>query len=382
MENEHRKPPALEIRLFGTFQILVHGEPAPPLRSRQGQALFGLLVLRHASETNREWLASTLWPDSSEAQARYNLRRNLTDLRRSLGSESGRLLSPAPRVLRLDLTGAEVDALTFDAAVSAGGRENWERAAALYRGELLSGCDTEPLNRERQEKEQAYYNLLEKLAVEAAKRDSAAAICWLRRLLAADPLRETALRDLMQMLALRSELAAITEAYRDFRLYLRRELNADPAPETAALYRELSLPKRSAVSAPATASPTVPRRLPAPLSRLIGREAEIAAVRDALGIARLLTLIGMGGIGKTRLALAVAEAAEDFPGGLWFIDLAPLTEGAAVSPAIAAALEVAAQAGQTTGDALLAFLAPRRALLILIIANIFSRTAPRSRKPC
>ena len=55
--------------------------PAPLLRSRQGQALFGLLVLRHDSEIDREWLAFALWPDSSETQARYNLRRNLTDLR-------------------------------------------------------------------------------------------------------------------------------------------------------------------------------------------------------------------------------------------------------------------------------------------------------------
>ena len=263
------------------------------------------------------------------------------------------------------MRGADADAATFDRWIAAGGREHWERAAELYRGELLPGCDAEPLNRERQERAQAYLNALENLAADALPADPAAAIRWLRRLLAADPLREIALRDLMRALALRGELAAITEAYRDFRLYLRRELNADPAPETVALYRELSLPERSALSAafPDAAARNI-RRLPAALSRLIGRDEEIAAVGNALKIARLLTLTGAGGMGKTRMALAVAEAANDFPGGIWFLDLAPLTESAAVLPAIAAALEVSAQAGQAPRDALISFLAPRHALLI------------------
>ena len=364
-ENESRKPPSLEIRLFGTFQVLVHGEPMPPLRSRQGQALFGLLVLRHASEIDREWLAFALWPDSSETQARYNLRRNLTDLRHSLGGESWRLLSPSPRSLRFDLTGAMVDSGAFDACLAAGGREQWERAAALYCGELLPGCDAEILLEERRQREQAYFDALEKLANDAAERDPGAAIAWLRRLLAADPLRETALRDLMQALSRRGELAAITEAFRDFRLYLHRELNAEPAPETLALYRKLSLPNRDVPSLVRAAAPAVSRRLPAPLTRLIGRETETSAILAALRIARLLTLTGTGGIGKTRLALEAAEAAEDFPGGAWFVDLSPLTESASVLPALAAALEVAPQAGETTAAALKMYLAPRRALLLL-----------------
>ena len=364
-ENERRKPPSLEIRLFGTFQVLVHGEPISALRSRQGQALFGLLVLRHAVDIDREALAFALWPDSSEAQARYNLRRNLTDLRHALGSESWRLLSPAPRVLRFDLAGAFVDVTAFDAAVLSEKREDWAGAAALYHGELLSGCDGDALTEERRRREQAYFDLLEKLANEAAERDPGEALTWLRRLIAADPLRETARRDLMRALSRRGELAAITEAYRDFRLYLHREMNAEPAPETVALYRELSLPERAAGSAPAAGLSAAPRRRPASLSRLIGRETETAAVCDALRIARLLTLAGAGGIGKTRLALAVAEAANDFSGGVWFVDLAPLTEGASVPPAILAALEVTPPPGQSGADALIAFLSPRCALLIL-----------------
>ncbi len=364
-ETESKISPSLEIRLLGTFQIVVNGIPTAPLRSRQGQALLGLLALRHASEIDREWLAFALWPDSSEAQARYNLRRNLTDLRRSLGSEAARLLAPTPRTLRLDLTGAVADFADFDAALAAGGREHWEQAAALYRGDLLPGCDMEAINRERERRTQGYFEALEHLAAEAAAENPGAAAGWLRRLLAADPLRESALRDLMRLLAQRGEFAAITEAYRNFRVYLRRELSADPAPETAELYRELSVPDRNA-PLPVPPAAAAPRRLPAPLSRLIGRDTEIAATGAALKIARLLTLVGMGGIGKTRLALAAAEStsAEVGAGGVWFVDFAPLTEGASVLPALARALEVAPQAAQTAEAALREFLAPCRALLI------------------
>src|SRR5690349_130931 len=69
----------LEIRLLGTFAVHVHGKPLERLRSRQGQWLLALLVLRQGMDTDREWLASTLWPDSSTAQALYNLRRNLSN---------------------------------------------------------------------------------------------------------------------------------------------------------------------------------------------------------------------------------------------------------------------------------------------------------------
>ena len=254
--------------------------------------------------------------------------------------------------------------MTFDVCAAADGREQWERAAALYGGELLPGCDADILREERRQREETFLNLLENLAKEAAPRDPGAATGWLKRLLAADPLRETALRSLMQALARRGEIAAITEAYRDFRLYLRRELNAEPAPETMALYRELSMPNRDA--APVRAASTAgPRRLPSPLTRLIGRDAETAAIMEALRIARLLTLTGMGGIGKTRLALEAAAGAQDFPGGAWFLDLSPLTEGASVLPALAATLELAPQAGETAVDALKTYLAPRRALLLM-----------------
>jgi non-specific serine/threonine protein kinase len=110
----------------------------------------------------------------------------------------------------------------------------------------------------------------------------------------------------------------------------------------------------------------VPDALPLPLTRLIGREREVARVVELLGAARLLTLTGSGGVGKTRLALAVARATADrHPDGVAWVDLAPLADSALVAPAVAAAFGIRDAPGQAPRDALLAGLAGRRALAVV-----------------
>src|SRR5262249_15915582 len=133
----------LEFRLFGTFEARSQGEPLPPLRYRKEQWLLALLVLYHDREVSREWLASTFWPDNEQNQARFYLRRSLSTLRHALGKEGSRLLSPTPRTLRFDLTGAYADVLYFDQATFAPATtpaEALEQAVLLYRGPLLVDC--------------------------------------------------------------------------------------------------------------------------------------------------------------------------------------------------------------------------------------------------
>ena len=108
--------------------------------------------------------------------------------------------------------------------------------------------------------------------------------------------------------------------------------------------------------------------LPTTLTRLIGREAEVHALRIVLrrDDVRLVTLTGAGGTGKTRLAIAVAAELHDaFPDGIFFVDLSPLTDPDLVVPTIAAVLGVREVAGQRLIDTLSTFLAPKRVLLLL-----------------
>ncbi|MBI3722083.1 MAG: hypothetical protein HY248_05970, partial [Fimbriimonas ginsengisoli] len=164
MSEADRSTAPLVIRLFGAMEVQREGRPLPPLRARAGQWLLALLVLHHDRDVERDTLAALLWPDSSEEQAAYNLRRNLTDLRRALGPDAARLRSPTFRTLRLDLTGADVDLIAFDDAIARGGVSDLEQAIALYRGPLLDDCLEEWIVAERATREQAYLSALEILS--------------------------------------------------------------------------------------------------------------------------------------------------------------------------------------------------------------------------
>jgi len=107
--------------------------------------------------------------------------------------------------------------------------------------------------------------------------------------------------------------------------------------------------------------------LPAPLTRFIGREAELGLAAGLLAAARLLTLTGPGGCGKTRLALGLAAAeAERFPDGLWFVDLAALTEGDYVLGEVAMTIGVEEPERRVTlQEAVGRYLSRRQALIVL-----------------
>src|SRR5437764_1301465 len=109
----------LEIRLFGPMEVRIGSLPLPRLRTRKGQWLLALLTLRAGRHVERDWLAGTLWPDCSQADSRRSLRQSLHDLRLALGPEAWRLTGESPGALRLDVCGASVDVLAFDAAMAA-----------------------------------------------------------------------------------------------------------------------------------------------------------------------------------------------------------------------------------------------------------------------
>ena len=368
------EPPALEFRLLGGCDIRVHGRPLPPPRYRKEWWLLALLVLRHDRESSRDALAEAFWPDSDGDRALLYLRRSLTNLRHALGPEAARLLSPSPRTLRFDLSGAFADAAAFDRAVRktpshSPSEEELAQAVELYQGPLLPDCTEEWVLPEREERAQAYLAALEDLAQKATDRsDPAAAVHWLRRLVFAAPRRESASGALMIALAEGGDRVAATQVYQDLRRLLRQELNTEPAPETRALHRRLTeqeaLPPAAAPS-PAPLALTL-RHLPIPLTDLIGRTQEIEEVTGWLRRGRLVTLLGTGGVGKTRLAIAAAEAAlPQFAAGVWFVDLAPLSAPSLVPEAVAKALGISDEAGRSAEEWLAEALAASSLLLVL-----------------
>ncbi|MGZ8471708.1 MAG: ATP-binding protein, partial [Gemmatirosa sp.] len=132
----------------------------------------------------------------------------------------------------------------------------------------------------------------------------------------------------------------------------------------------MSLPQRAAEP---SAAPVVPTNVPRALSSFVGRAREQRDLRDAIGRGRLVTLTGPGGSGKTRLARELADAlahggvdaAERFADGVWWVDLAPLTDGASVLPAIAALLQVNTAPGLDALAVLAGALQTRRMLVVL-----------------
>jgi len=390
VEEGHKE--MLTLRLFGSMEVSIAGKPLPRLRTRKGRWLLALLALRHGQEVERSWLAGVLWPESLEEQALTNLRLSLSDLRSALGDQACRLQSPAPRTLRLDLSGADVDVLAFDNANACGDITSLQKAVALYRGPLLEGCVEEWSLLERQAREQAYLSALETLAARAmAKADTAAAIGYLRQIAAIDPFRESAHRALMQALAAAGDYAAAVAVYRDLRLRLHRELHSEPDAQTQALFHQIRARARSAgkLSVPGlegmaasgekpltppgmAAAPAdlpgglPPSNLPVLWTSFIGRETEREEVESLLAQTRLLSLTGSGGCGKTRLALQVAsEALEDYPDGVWLVELASLSDADLVVQEVASAVGAREEPGCALLQTLTEHLRPKHLLLLL-----------------
>ena len=366
----------LSIRLFGSFEVRMDGQSIPRLRSRKGQWLLALLALRAGRPIERAWLAGTLWPETTEENALVSLRQTLADLRQALGREGVRIASPTTRTLAFDPTNVFVDVLAFDLDLSLGDPASLKRAVELQERPLLEDCLEEWVLPEREVRARASLTARQILAGAALTHgDFATAISHLRYVIAADPYHEGARRDLMTALAQSGDWGAAMLTYRDLRLQLQRELRVEPATETRELYQHLRTEARRRADRPdglaIGASPSKPTPLtagvlPRPLTEMVGRDQEATAIGAHLFQSRMVTLTGPGGVGKTRLAIRVAEEwAEDQSDGVWFVDLAPLTDPVLVVRSVAAVLGIKDQPGSPLVETLTTALQDRHLLLIL-----------------
>ncbi len=365
---------ALTLTLFGPMQVLVKGLPIPHLRSRKALWLLALLALRGGRPVERGWLADTLWPDADPEQALAGLRTVLSELRAALGGAGERIQSLGRHTLRLDLTGADVDVSAFDAAIAEKTPAALARAAALYTGPLLEGCAEEWVGQERIAREQDCLRALLALADTAlATGNHAAAGDFYQRAVALDPWRDAARQGLMESLSRGGSVNAALQVYREFVALLRDDPKAAPDEQTRALYARLRAEARRQSAGPSRLAtqeivpvPAVTGYLPHSLTDLVGREDESLEVTARLRRSRLVTLTGPGGIGKTRMALAVAaEAAPDYADGVWLVALDSLADGARVPAQIANVLELKEEACRSLLQILTDYLRSKRLLLVL-----------------
>ncbi|MDR3708560.1 MAG: BTAD domain-containing putative transcriptional regulator [Capsulimonadaceae bacterium] len=357
-------PNEWRINLLGGFDVTVDGVPISRLRSRKGRVLLALLVVRASKPVERAWLAGVLWPDSTDAQALASLRQTLADLRRAMGAAAVSIEGPSARTLMFSPGKTSVDVLDFDAAVERADPESLEQAVLLYRGPLLANSPDEAIWNERERRELAFIKSLDGVgANRASAGDLAGAIDCYRRLIAEDPYRENAVQAFMKLCAQKGDYPEAYVAYRDLRNRLQQDLRAHPAPETVAVYEQIRRSAKVRITASDVAPPqggsssseqpsqSEPRvsaveMLPFPLTSLVGRAGDVASVKGRLEASRLVTLTGIGAIGKTRIALAVGhDLAVRFRDGVRFVDLGGVDDND-----VAAAIEAASTPASGSGS--------------------------------
>ncbi|GAA4211885.1 BTAD domain-containing putative transcriptional regulator [Actinocatenispora rupis] len=335
--------PGAKVRALLTDLLRYAGRPVPPDR-----------------------LVADLWGDAAPGNPTAALQAKVSQLRRALGDRDLVRYGPAGYALRL--ADGELDADRFTAAVAAARQatDPATRAAGLaaalevWRGEAYADVADEPYARaEIQRLTEARLAATEDLA--EARLELGEPVD-LADLTAAYPLRERLHELSLRALYRSGRVAEALTSYAGLRARLADELGTDPGPRLVALHRAILRQDPTLDPPRPTGTP-----LPVPLTALVGRDDAVREVVDRLGAARLVTLTGPGGVGKTRLALAAATAlAADVPDGVWLVDLTGTSaDPGGVAEAVAAALGVRDAGGGALPDRLAAAVRARRALLVL-----------------
>lgn len=309
----------LRVKLFGGFEARVGAGSPLQLPTRKARALLAFLAAHLGQSQARDKLASLLWGASSDQQARQSLRQALYWVRRAVAEAGGptEVFGESEGVMLVP-TAAEVDVVDFQTLAADGRPEALEQAIALHRGEFLEGLAGEDPAFDdwlRAERERLRELAIATLTRRVAQHDQAGAlepaIQCAGKLLALDPLQESVHRSLMRLYTRGGRRAAALRQYQACADSMRRELGADPEPETRTLYQELLRRDTDDASDPRRAPRIVS---PAPSIPLIGRRDELTRVRSVMREAWLgqflaVALVGEAGAGKTRLLGEVLDEA-------------------------------------------------------------------------
>jgi predicted ATPase/DNA-binding SARP family transcriptional activator len=374
----------LSISLLGSFQVVLNGEPVTAFKSDKVRALLGYLAVEADVPHPRDFLAGLLWPDHPQGAARNSLRQALHQLRRALGKATPPFLLITRQTVQFNsasdhsLDVAEFSALIRECDGHAHRRcetcracvERLRRAITLYRGDLLTGFFSKDsaafeewaLVKREQLARQALSALHSLAEYHALRGDYQLMERVARRQIETDPFREDAHRQVMRALAWSGQRNAALAHYEALRQMLAQELDTPPDTETTTL--------RTRIESDSLQPPAPPplRNWPAYLTPFFGREEELARIAEYLQASdvHLLTIIGPGGIGKTRLVLqAAAQEAFAFRDGACFVPLVEVSAPELVVSAITGALRISFSNSADPRQQLLNYLRNRDLLLVL-----------------
>jgi predicted ATPase/DNA-binding SARP family transcriptional activator len=334
----------VEVGYLGPLEVRDAGQ-AVAVPGRRLRALLLQLALDPGAWVPAGTLTEAVWGAEPPTDPANSLQSLVSRLRRALGRAD--LVEQSPAGYRLALAPHAVDGVRF-ARLAGEGRRLLQAgddaaaeavlaaAAQLWRGAPLADDDTPEAAGRRAALDDLRLQVVHDRAVLAVRAGRAGELVpALEELTAAHPLREDLALLLMDALVAAGRPAEALSAYERVRETLAGTLGTDPSPALRARHLEvLRLGERAA---------TPPTNLRTALTSFVGRDDDVRTVRDRLAAARLVTIVGAGGSGKTRLAEEVATgmaaaspgiAAPAVPDGIWLVELAPVTDPDAVAQAV------------------------------------------------
>jgi predicted ATPase/DNA-binding SARP family transcriptional activator len=378
--------PHLVISLLGTFKVTLDTAPVTGFKSRYVRALLAYLAVESYRPHTRETLAEFLWPDLPNNIALSNLRYAISNLRQVLGD---RLVDHPYLIVTRETTQFNTASdYELDVEVLKNlGQNNlgWSdplhneqgRGAVLFRGAFLEGFSIKSAEFEewmiywREKVNHQMITVLSDLAAhfEESGKYKESIVCA-SRLIELDPWEEASHRALMRCLAFSLQKSAALAQYDRCSQILQQDLGISPSIETTNLYQEILAGKLTPrVITPSDKAIATPfSNIPSPLTSFIGRQTEIESIKLLLSKHRLITLVGPGGCGKTRLANEIIRSlitTQRYENRVWWVDLAPLSDPALLLQAISGAIGLQENPGVALIVDLCNHLRPHEALIIL-----------------
>jgi predicted ATPase/DNA-binding SARP family transcriptional activator len=374
----------MEFRMLGSLEVYADAGPVA-LGGARLRGLLALLLLHRNEPMSAERLAVALWGEDAPAGAVKGIQVHVSRLRRALGDPD--VLTTTPAGYRLRVAPDELDCERFERLSAEGFRALADReparagrvlreALSLWRGPALAEFAFEAFAQAEigRLEEERLAALEARVEADLAVGRHGELVGELQQLVAIHPLRERLYGQLMLSLYRSGRQADALKTFRDARDVLVEQLGIEPGPELreverAVLAHDPGLDSGSRSSRVEGADErAMAARIPAPPTATIGREADLAGLRDLVGesASRLVTVVGPGGVGKTRLALELARGVgERFADGARFVGLAPVSAPEHVASTIAHRLDVVLLPSESAEDGLARHLGERELLLVL-----------------